>query len=147
MVPLAGDDGRPSGVGALFLDISGKSESSVQIAEHDDVEPDYPNEVLVAEKSQSVELNDRIKILKEVSIALSAAAEVLEHTRSTELYHSLDLENGIDFNDEVRRFEINLIQRALKESAGNQKKAAGLLKLKHTTLHTKIKRYDISTAH
>jgi PAS domain S-box-containing protein len=147
MVPIEGDDGKPHGVGALVLDVSRKSEASAQIVAHNHLESKDSDEDSGAGKSQSVQLNNRIKILKEVSVALSAAAEVLEHTRSAELFHTLDLENGIDFNDEVRRFEINLIQRALKESAGNQKKAAGLLKLKHTTLHTKIKRYDISTTH
>ncbi len=147
MVPLAGDDGKPHGVGALFMDVSGKSEPSGQFAAQNHLESNDSDEDSGAGKSRSVQLNNKIRILKDVSVALSAAAEVLEHTRSAELYHSLDLEHGIDFNDEVRRFEINLIERALKESAGNQKKAAGLLKLKHTTLHTKIKRYDISTAH
>lgn len=50
---------------------------------------------------------------------------------------------GINFYEEVRRFEINLIQRALIRSGGHQKRAASLLGLQATTLHSKIKQYDI----
>jgi len=147
MIPLLGNDGEPEGVGTLVVDVSRKNDVSRKFVDEPILESAPTNTDPENGKSSSVQLNDRIKILKEVSVALSAAAEVLEHTRSTDLYHTMDMENGIDFNDEVRRFEINLIQRALKESAGNQKKAAGLLNLKHTTLHTKIKRYEISTLH
>ena len=145
MVPLTGEDGKPHGVGALVLDFTEKRDRHANGVTH--LHDDSVDRSDDAVNTQAARLNSRIKILKEVSVALSAAADVLENTRSAELYHTLDVENGIDFNDEVRRFEINLIERALKESDGNQKKAAGLLNLKHTTLHTKIKRYDIPVSH
>jgi PAS domain S-box-containing protein len=146
LVPLKGDDGKTRGVGALILDITNRrtqTESQPRISELD---WDGSDEKQFSGTSSSGQLSNRIKILKEVSVALSAAAEVLEKTRSAETPTTFDVENGIDFNDEVRRFEVNLIERALRESGGNQKKAAQLLNLKHTTLHTKIKRYDIPLA-
>ena len=47
------------------------------------------------------------------------------------------------FYDEVTRFEIDLIRRALLQTAGHQVRAARLLNLKVTTLNSKIKHYNI----
>jgi transcriptional regulator with GAF, ATPase, and Fis domain len=49
----------------------------------------------------------------------------------------------LSFYDEVRRFEINLICRALIRTGGQQKRAARLLGVKATTLNSMIKRYRI----
>ena len=54
-----------------------------------------------------------------------------------------EIRSGIDFYDEVRRFEINLIQRALEHTYGNQTLAARLLGINVTTLNSKIKRYNL----
>lgn len=56
---------------------------------------------------------------------------------------SLSVEDGIDFYQEVRHFEISMITQALKFTHGSQKKAALLLKMNQTTLNTKIKNYQI----
>jgi len=56
---------------------------------------------------------------------------------------SLDLAGGIDFYDEVKRFETTLIKMALEQTGGNQAKAAELLHIKPTTLNSKIKLYQI----
>lgn len=88
-------------------------------------------------------LSDKVKALKDVATALTTAAEVLEQAEKNGLRSSLDVEHGIDFDEEVKRFETHLIERALKRTHGNQKQAARLLRMKHTTLHTKIKRYGI----
>jgi|SRR5882672_800762 len=55
----------------------------------------------------------------------------------------LDVQLGINFYDEVRRFDINLIKQALFHANGKQAAAASLLKLNATTLHSKIKFYGI----
>lgn len=78
-----------------------------------------------------------LQMLKDVALALSVAVEALGNPRMP------DVESGTDFYEEVRRFEVALIQRALKQTGGNQAQAARLLNLKQTTLHEKIKRYDI----
>ncbi len=54
-----------------------------------------------------------------------------------------ELQDEIDFYEEVRRFEIALIERALWRSSGSQTEAARLLQLKLTTLNSKLKTYDI----
>ena len=48
-----------------------------------------------------------------------------------------------NLHDEVRRFEIELINSALYRTHGHQLKAAQLLGIKTTTLNSKIKRYHI----
>jgi DNA-binding NtrC family response regulator len=56
---------------------------------------------------------------------------------------AIDVAHGIDFYDEVRRFEIDLIRRALEQTSGHQSRAARLLGMNATTLNSKIKTYNI----
>jgi transcriptional regulator with GAF, ATPase, and Fis domain len=58
----------------------------------------------------------------------------------------LTIGSGFDFYDEVSRFEIDLIRRALLQTGGHQVHAAKLLNLKVTTLNSKIKHYQINLA-
>ncbi|MDQ6652364.1 MAG: hypothetical protein M3Y84_06435 [Acidobacteriota bacterium] len=78
-----------------------------------------------------------ITTLKELTFRL------LRELQSIGEVDSLSLENGLDFYDEVRRFEVDLITRALLQTGGHQGRAAGLLHLKITTLNSKIKHYKI----
>ncbi|HKP46335.1 MAG TPA: sigma-54 dependent transcriptional regulator [Pyrinomonadaceae bacterium] len=55
-----------------------------------------------------------------------------------------ELGGGINFYDQVRRFEIDLIRRALEQTGGHQSRAARLLGMNATTLNSKIKTYRIS---
>lgn len=82
-------------------------------------------------------------VLKELSAALSQAAELLEETAplTGELAHRIG--GGVDFYHEVTQFEIRLIRSALRRTKGNQKKASLLLGIGTTTLNTMIKRYGI----
>jgi len=50
---------------------------------------------------------------------------------------------SVDFYSEVERFEKALIKLALRLSDGNQARAARWLKLRPTTLNSKIKLYEI----
>ena len=93
-------------------------------------------EDLVEEKDSA---NDKTTTLKQLALKLLLEAQSLnEVTR-------LDVRSGIDFYEEVKRFEVDLIQRALSFTGGNQVRAARLLKMKVTTLNSKIKHYDINT--
>ncbi len=56
----------------------------------------------------------------------------------------IDLARGTNFYDEVRKFEIDLIRRALDQTGGHQSRAARLLGLNATTLNSKIKGYNIN---
>ena len=55
----------------------------------------------------------------------------------------IDIARGVNFYDEVKRFEIDLIRRALDQTGGHQSRAARLLGLNATTLNSKIKSYNI----
>ena len=58
---------------------------------------------------------------------------------------NIDIGRGVNFYDEVKRFEIDLIRRALEQTGGHQSRAARLLGLNATTLNSKIKSYNIQT--
>ncbi len=83
-------------------------------------------------------LNHRIEALKELAQALLKEVEALASTQHSEATRHLSLQ------EEVRRYEMDLIRRALVRTGGNQRKAARLLGIKVTTLNTKIKRYHIN---
>ncbi|HJR07109.1 MAG TPA: helix-turn-helix domain-containing protein [Pyrinomonadaceae bacterium] len=55
-----------------------------------------------------------------------------------------DVNQSIDLYEELRQYEINLIQWALRQARGKQKIAARLLGIKPTTLNNKIKHYNIA---
>ena len=76
------------------------------------------------------------QLLKDLAAMLAVAAEALDSVRP-------DMAEGVNFYDEVRRFETALIERALRQAGGNQSQAARLLQLKQTTLHGKIRQYNI----
>jgi transcriptional regulator with GAF, ATPase, and Fis domain len=75
--------------------------------------------------------------LKELTVRLLREVQCISEVRP------VSLENGLDFYDEVSRFEIDLIKRALLLTAGHQARAARLLNLRATTLNSKIKHYGI----
>jgi DNA-binding NtrC family response regulator len=80
----------------------------------------------------------KLKTLKELTLALLQEVETLKG--------GADYEGraGVNFNEEVRRFESDLIRWALLRTGGHQRRAARLLNMKVTTLNAKIKRYGIS---
>ncbi len=71
------------------------------------------------------------------------ALEVVKDAEGTA--GEIDLARGVNFYDEVKRFEIDLIRRALDQTGGHQSRAARLLGLNATTLNSKIKSYNIHT--
>jgi DNA-binding NtrC family response regulator len=79
----------------------------------------------------------KLKTLKEMTLAL------LQEVDSFQGNGSFDSKATVDFADEVRRFETDLIRWALLRTGGHQRRAARLLNLKVTTLNAKIKRYGI----
>jgi DNA-binding protein Fis len=72
------------------------------------------------------------------------AIRLLREVQSIREVEVRSLGTGVDFYEEVSRFEIDLIKCALLQTAGHQRQAARLLNLKVTTLNSKIKHYNIS---
>ena len=79
----------------------------------------------------------RIAVVRALVLELQAKLEVLEGPPTPEI------NGGIDFYQEVARFEIKLVKQALTSMRGNQRRAARLLNLNTNTLHTKIRKYRI----
>ncbi len=73
-----------------------------------------------------------------------AALTLLQEVHALTEVETANVEEGIDFYEEVRRFEMQLIVRALEQTGGHQGRAARLLKLKLSTLNSILKRYQIS---
>src|SRR5215204_392600 len=70
------------------------------------------------------------------------ALEMMQKAEGTS--SGIAIGRGVNFYDEVKRFEIDLIRRALDQTGGHQSRAARLLGLNATTLNSKIKSYNIS---
>jgi DNA-binding NtrC family response regulator len=98
-----------------------------------------PDESSTVERTldAQVSLHNGIDSLNRLVAELAAAVETLEEPEVP------SIENGLDFYAEVRKFEMSLIQRALKYTGGAQNKAAVILKMKHSTLNSKIKSYRL----
>src|SRR5262245_31322966 len=84
-------------------------------------------------------------VLKDLSFALSEAAELLQHTAIENNGAGDKVEQGIDFYREVDHFKIGLIRSALARTNGKQKNAAKLLGVGLSTLNAMIKRLGIGT--
>jgi len=82
-------------------------------------------------------LSNHVEVLKDLAHALIREIDKLRNTQLP------DVEQGVDFYEEVHRFEINLIRAALERTGGHQTRAARLLGINVTTLNHKIKRFNI----
>ena len=90
------------------------------------------------EETNGTSSRNNITTLRELVLRLLCEVQNINEV------NTLTIENGFDFYDEVSRFEIDLITRALLQTGGHQVQAAKLLNLKVTTLNSKIKHYNIS---
>jgi transcriptional regulator with PAS, ATPase and Fis domain len=89
----------------------------------------------------------RLEKIREMAAALLEETASLEHeegmAEASATVTGLSATSEIDFFEEVRRFEIRLIERAMELAGGNQARAAKLLGLGTTTLNYKIKTYQL----
>jgi len=90
---------------------------------------------------------ERLERIKEMAAALLDEAETLDHenglAETSAAVSSLNQKSPVNFFEEVRRFEMRLIGRALEITGGNQARAARMLGLGTTTLNYKIKTYQM----
>jgi DNA-binding NtrC family response regulator len=91
----------------------------------------------------------RVQCLKELTLTLLKETQALESaTLMSELampqgIRQSDIENGINLDAAVRRFESNIIRQALLITGGNQARASRLLGIKPNTLNYKVKIYNL----
>jgi DNA-binding NtrC family response regulator len=92
-------------------------------------------------------VRNRVQRLLDLAASLLRETESLARdkafTEESNRLQSLNVADGIDFYDEVQRFETGLIRLALDQTHGHQAQAARLLHIKPTTLNSKIKLYGI----
>jgi DNA-binding NtrC family response regulator len=79
----------------------------------------------------------KTEVLKSIARALESKAETATGVPD------VDMKSGVNFYEEVTKFEIELIKRALACTRGNQRAAARLLGMKTTTLNSKVKTYNL----
>lgn len=96
-------------------------------------------------KSRNIEnggFNHRLEVLRDLVKSIAIEIEEIVKGQPTEQVRN---HGGFElgFDEQVRKFEFDLIKYALFRAGGRQNKAAEMLKLKPTTLNWKIKRYNI----
>lgn len=87
----------------------------------------------------------RVEQLVVLAKALAKEIETLKAELSKDENNEQLNNEGIDFYDEIERYEIELIRTALNRCGGNQAQAAKLLHLKSTTLNAKMKHYGLNS--
>jgi DNA-binding NtrC family response regulator len=88
-------------------------------------------------KRREAEWNREVNDLRQTTLLLWHDLLTLES------YFCLEIQERVDFFEEVRKFETRLIKRALLHTGGSQRKTARLLGINTSTLNNKIKRYQI----
>lgn len=92
----------------------------------------------VYDSADAQAFKEKLDALKQIALALMEEIEAMEFVRS------VNIRRGINLHEEMRRFEVHLIQSALERTGGHQTRAAQLLGINLTTLHNKLKRLNIS---
>ncbi|HEX8149877.1 MAG TPA: helix-turn-helix domain-containing protein [Pyrinomonadaceae bacterium] len=82
---------------------------------------------------------EQLVVVRELALTLLEKVESLEETHDS--FPASD--DGAGFYEMVGAYEKFLIRRALLRAGGNQARAARMLRLRPTTLHNKIKAYNI----
>ena len=90
------------------------------------------------ENTDATLFRQKLGLLKDIALMLVEEIEALSYVRS------VNITQGINLHEEMRMFEVHLVQSALERTGGHQTKAAQLLGISLTTLHNKLKRLNIS---
>ncbi len=89
-------------------------------------------------------LHERITELVELASDLTKSISKLSSGLETLRYLEQPVfDDEVDFHAEVERFEMWLIKRALKRTGGSQNETARLLRMRPTTLSSKLKSFRL----
>ncbi len=92
-------------------------------------------------------MNNRLEALKVLSQSLLREVEALKNNNKSEKEVIEQVREGkFDLDEEVKKYEVELIRCALVRTGGRQRRAAKLLNVKISTLNAKIKRFGIATS-
>ena len=95
--------------------------------------PTEPPAVRLHGHKDAQELHTKLATMRDLIVSLQAELENLQTINLPVM------DDDFDFYREVERYERKLIQNALRRCGGSQVKAARLLKMKPTTLNSKMK--------
>lgn len=132
---------RPERVGATQSGL----EPTAEYHEHaaPESQPSLSQLQLIARRPE----RNRVQRLRELADTLLRETETLARDKAfsdeSNRFQALNFSEGVNFYDEVQRFETGLIRLALDQTGGHQARAAHLLGIKPTTLNSKIKLYRI----
>lgn len=102
-----------------------------------------PQQLKIAERPERSRVHRLLDLADRLLRETETLARDQAFTDESNRLRSLNLSEGIDFYREVERFETGLIRLALDQTGGHQARAARLLRIKPTTLNSKIKLYEI----
>jgi DNA-binding NtrC family response regulator len=94
-------------------------------------------------RSDAQTTRETLKLLRNAESSLYQLQGVLVIALELSEAPSSGEEHGLDFYEQVQRFEMLLIKGALRHAHGSQTRAAELLHLNLSTLNTKIRTYRI----
>ncbi len=96
-----------------------------------------------------IENKSTVKKIKSIAQKLEAinriASIVLSEVESIRS-RSVSASGKINYYEEIQHFEVELILYALYQAKGNQRRAAQILNIKPTTLNSKVKRFNLTSA-
>ena len=95
--------------------------------------PTEPPAVQLSRFKDAEELHTKLATMRDLIASLQSELEDLQ------MINLPEMDEDFDFYREVELYERKLIQNALRICGGSQVKAARLLKLKPTTLNSKMK--------
>lgn len=126
--------------------ITERADAAAPVSHHSPENPSRARTSLPLRIAEQPE-RQRVDHLIDLAHMLLSEAEILAGDKSfvdeSRRLEALNIAEGIDFFDELKRFEISLIRLALAQTSGHQARAAKLLNIKPTTLNTKIKLFGI----
>ena len=99
-----------------------------------------PNEAYIARQIWQQVTTPRIGILHEL------ANKLLSEVESITSPARLHFGDGFRLNEQIKKFETDIIRHALYLTNGSQIEAARILGVKVTTLNSKIKRFKLDVA-
>lgn len=102
-----------------------------------------PTQLKIAERPVRSRVQHLLDLADTLLKETASLARDKTFTDESNRLQTLNLSEGIDFYNEVERFESGLIRLALDQTSGHQARAAKLLRIKPTTLNSKIKLYGI----
>lgn len=102
-----------------------------------------PRPIKIAEQPARNRIGRLVDLTNTLLREIETLARDQAFTAENDRLENLLVSDGIDLFQEVKRFEINLIQLALTQTGGHQARAAKLLNINPTTLNSKIKLYGI----